>query len=426
MMLILDTEILARLFERHFDDPVSAVIRLETHLKSVRLPFDLHGQLREMCFPPQRNWPNGRPSWIYYFLPNSGYGSNLAYPTDPLDANFVRTADGFCLNMGWHLRTIAEATAPRKCLNSERFAEIIRRGMNDANPTRKDQVLAASPPSDKIYMTVGETPESFRRDVLMRAFTDYSVALGRVKGNAYSPLGTGVLVQRGRRFGILTAYHCLHSCSPPVHLGSSDGDTLWLMLGRGRTVIVEPQEVVEHVLAQPRTEEFGPDLSFLEILSVERLGTFNAVGTFWSLDKDPSEIARDFGTPLTPIASIGFPEFHHNTVRDDRGIRHQIRHMVYDNAIKEGDVFQKDGWDYLDTTIWFPGSPDLPPSFKGVSGGPVWGMELRQHKSDGHISIDRHALIGVMFYEIYRKGDEGRLRAHFINSIYDHAWTSLG
>ena len=53
-------------------------------------------------------------------------------------------------------------------------------------------------------------------------------------------------------------------------------------------------------------------------------------------------------------------------------------------------------------------------------------MELRKHKSDGHISIEKYALIGITFYEIYRKGDEGRLRAHFINSVYDLAWRNLG
>jgi hypothetical protein len=52
-------------------------------------------------------------------------------------------------------------------------------------------------------------------------------------------------------------------------------------------------------------------------------------------------------------------------------------------------------------------------------------MELRMHKSDGHISIEKHALIGITFYEIFRQGDEGRLRAHFIKSIYDLAWRNF-
>jgi hypothetical protein len=190
--------------------------------------------------------------------------------------------------------------------------------------------------------------------------------------------------------------------------------------------VVQAREALEHPLAKPHSAEFGPDLSFIEILSIERLGTFNAVGSFWSLDRSRPQIMQNFGIPYTPIASIGYPEVHYNTIKDGNVVRHQVRHMVYQNAIQTGDVFEKDGWDYLDTTIWYPGSPDLPSSFAGVSGGPVWGMELRKHKSDGHISIEKYALIGITFYEIYRKGDEGRLRAHFINSVYDLAWRNLG
>jgi len=298
--------------------------------------------------------------------------------------------------------------------------------MEEANHNETSQPPAV--PIDarptKVYITGGELPKPFLNDV-MRAFTDYSVALGRARDGVFSSLGTGVLVRKGKRFGILTAYHCLHSCSPPVRIGSEQGDTLWLILNRGRTVMVNAQEALEHPLAKPESEEFGPDLTFIEILSIERLGTFKAIGTFWSLDRMPSDIMQDFGHPYTPIASIGYPEVNYNTIRDRNLVRHQVRHMVYENAIQDGDVFERDGWDYLDTSVWYPGSPGLPASFAGVSGGPVWGMRLVQHKSDGNISIEKHALIGITFYETYRKGDEGRLRAHFINSIYDLAWKNL-
>jgi hypothetical protein len=215
--------------------------------------------------------------------------------------------------------------------------------MEDANreETAQTPIVPAQLPPTKVYMTVGEMPKAFTHDVLLRAFTEYSVALGRAKDGKYSPLGTGVLVRRGKRFGILTAYHCLHSCSPPVRLGAEDGDELWLVLNRGRTVMVKPQEVIEHALAKPQSAEYGPDLCFIEILSIERLGTFKAYGTFWSLDRSPSDILQNFGTPLTPIASIGFPEVHYNPIKEGSLVRHQVRHMVYDNAIKEGDVFER-------------------------------------------------------------------------------------
>jgi hypothetical protein len=275
------------------------------------------------------------------------------------------------------------------------------------------------------YMTVGDTPREFMDDVLMRAFTDYSVALG-LDRNGYFPLGTGVLVHRQGHYGILTAHHCLHACAPQVKLGSEDGDTLCLVINRGRPIQVKPQEVMEHPLTTRASEEFGPDLTFIEILAPERLGTFKAVGTFWSLDKDSSEVMQQYGKPMVPIATAGFPCAHHKSVRDGNVIRQQIKHMIYDNAIQEGDIFEKDGWDYLDSKIWYPGDAGLPASFGGVSGGPVWGMELGRNKSDRKIELRKHALIGVTFYEVFRKGDEGRLRSHFIRSIYDLAWRNFG
>jgi len=141
----------------------------------------------------------------------------------------------------------------------------------------------------------------------MRAFTDYSVALGLERNGTYFPLGSGVLVRKGTHCGILTAHHFLHACSPEVRLGSDKGDLLWLVLDRGREVRIKPEEVIEHTLTKPNTEEFGPDLTFIEILSLERLGTFKANGTFWALGKQPSEVAQRFGNPLTPIITAGFP-----------------------------------------------------------------------------------------------------------------------
>jgi len=69
-------ELLNRLFQRHFPDPAAARARLEAHLASVALPFDLKAQLREITFPPQPSLPDGLPSVVYYFVPNTRRGSS--------------------------------------------------------------------------------------------------------------------------------------------------------------------------------------------------------------------------------------------------------------------------------------------------------------------------------------------------------------
>ena len=95
-------------------------------------------------------------------------------------------------------------------------------------------------------------------------------------------------------------------------------------------------------------------------------------------------------------------------------------------AIEDGDIYEKGGWDYIDSHLRDGDWSGLPTSFKGFSGSPVWGMKLRRDKKDGRISIETHALIGINFYEMPSQNNERRMRAHFIRSIYELAWRNLG
>jgi hypothetical protein len=276
------------------------------------------------------------------------------------------------------------------------------------------------------YMTLGDLPESFN-EVLMRYFSYYSVALGRVrneKAEEFRPLGSGVLVTKGNRFGILTARHCLHGGKPEVELGTNGRDTLYLIINRGRGVLIKPYEAIEHNLVDPKSEEFGPDLTFIEIFG-DALNTIRAVGSFWPLDKKSDELTKAFGSEGTPLVTIGFPQADYQTEIKPNTINHRVRHMTFSNVIRKGDVFEHEGWDYVESNMWYGGTPDLPITFQGVSGGPVWGMNLSKNKSDGQINIDKYALVGITFYQTELKGDERRLRAHFIKSIYDLAWQNL-
>jgi len=99
-------EMLIRLFQRHFADPVAAVRRLDAHLASVELPFDLYAQLRELAYPPQIGLPNGMPSLIYYFVPNSRRGTDQPINEDPRHPSFVNACDGIGLNLGCPVRLL--------------------------------------------------------------------------------------------------------------------------------------------------------------------------------------------------------------------------------------------------------------------------------------------------------------------------------
>jgi hypothetical protein len=99
-------ELLIRLFQSHFPDAVAALRRLDTHLALVELPFDLKAQLRELPFPPQPGLPNGMPSFIYYFVPNSGRGTDQLARENVHPNSFINTSDGIGLNLGCPVRLL--------------------------------------------------------------------------------------------------------------------------------------------------------------------------------------------------------------------------------------------------------------------------------------------------------------------------------
>lgn len=102
----MNDDLLIRLFQRHFADPVAALRRLDDHLATVELPFDLKMQLRELPYPPQPGLPDGMPSFIYYFVPNSRRGSDQLTRQDPLHPSFANAADGIGLNLGCPVRLL--------------------------------------------------------------------------------------------------------------------------------------------------------------------------------------------------------------------------------------------------------------------------------------------------------------------------------
>jgi hypothetical protein len=68
------------------------------------LPFDLLRQIRKHEYPGYPTYEDGLPAVYYYFVPDSGWGSDRAFPSDPLNPAFVRSMDGFGLNLGCPLR----------------------------------------------------------------------------------------------------------------------------------------------------------------------------------------------------------------------------------------------------------------------------------------------------------------------------------
>lgn len=261
--------------------------------------------------------------------------------------------------------------------------------------------------------------------MVMQEFVPYSVAMARMREQdpaTFVPLGTGTFVKKGDRIGILTARHCTHACVPRLNIGRNGTDSLLLVLRNGRSLIVPPHLIYEYPTTVSCNEEFGPDLTFLQILPSGLLQTILAISSVWSLDKTADSIIDEFGSEGTMLASIGFPEVQCKTEINQNDIHRLSHHMTFLNAIGPGDISERDGWDYLRTKCDYSGPNPLPITFEGVSGGAIWGIHARKHKDDGRITIEKSSLIGVTFYQTDRIDNTRHLRGHFIRSVYEHMW----
>src|SRR5262249_27185734 len=127
-------------------------------------------------------------------------------------------------------------------------------------------------------------------EVLMREFVPYSVGLARVSRKSplqFAALGSGTLVRKEGRVGILTADHCMRA----VHAARTAGDSINLVLPN-RSVELSAEIIFEHSLVNRANVEYGPDLAFIEIATCERLGTIKAVASVWPLDRDSTALLK--------------------------------------------------------------------------------------------------------------------------------------
>jgi hypothetical protein len=150
----MNDDLLIRLFQRHYADPVAALRRLDAHLGSVELPFDVKGQLRELQYPPQPSLPNGMPSFIYYFAPNSVRGTDQPTRKDPLHPSFLNACDGIGLNLGCPVRLLRALDALAQLPSAD------QRQPRDGLRNAPEHLCAVE---ELLWLTGWKSPSSLRR-----------------------------------------------------------------------------------------------------------------------------------------------------------------------------------------------------------------------------------------------------------------------
>lgn len=261
-----------------------------------------------------------------------------------------------------------------------------------------------------------------------KAIVDYSVAICRVRDGdpaTFTPLGSGTFVIRNGVHGILTAHHCLHACNPAVRIGLQGQDTLLLMVTRSRCVILDPGDAKEHPLGIPVSDEFGPDLTFIEIFSGPKLDLLKAIVSFWNLDHRHYELANELSAPGIVLVEAGFPEIDYRTRIIESAIHHELKHMVFIGSLEDGSISEQGKWDYIKSRCEYRVSEKVPETFKGVSGGGIWAVRLQVSKDDAW-SVRTFCLLGVVFYETAIAENTMHLIGHFTKTVYQTACNANG
>jgi hypothetical protein len=259
---------------------------------------------------------------------------------------------------------------------------------------------------------------------------NYSVAFGRIRdkdSRTFQLLGSGTLVQKGGKYGILTAHHCLHAVYPESVLGNINSDILVCVIKGSQTVIVENHEISEIQLAYPENKkygEYGPDLTFINIPNGPRLSTFKAISSFWNLDINSNDVNKEFVKNGYVLANSGFPEADYEIMITKDSIYEKIKFMSFISVIDKDHIEYVNEWDFINSVCNYANAKEVPQSFAGLSGGGIWAVRLKFNEDMKEWDVHDIALIGMTFYQSLIENKKRFLRGHFIDSIYNRAWNN--
>ena len=258
------------------------------------------------------------------------------------------------------------------------------------------------------------------RDKVMRDIVDYCVPI--LLGQ--NLLGSGTLVRCGAKHGVLTAYHvakyfgtrraakrlrlAIHEYSPPLS--------------------IPMQYVVKHDIGIPESDEEGPDMSFLEVLPLDVLGTLKAKKSFFDINVRSQErlsFCRDDPTGIWAMAYLLGEQT--SKLRFEDGVPGIDIGGGVGFTAPDTDFYDESGFDFVECGVKYTDSNKLPSTFGGASGGGLWKVPLSTPSvgGEGKWEAGYPVLAGLLFYESAHQGDYRRIKCHGPKSIYENLCLAL-
>jgi hypothetical protein len=257
-------------------------------------------------------------------------------------------------------------------------------------------------------------------DKVIRDIVDYCVPI--ILGQGL--LGSGTLVKCGAKHGVLTAYHVAE------YFGTCKaGEKLRLAIQEYSAPLSIPmQYVVKSDIGIPKSDERGPDMSFLELPYGDELSTLRAKKTFFNIGVRPQErlsFCRDDPTGIWAMAySLGEQT---SKLRFEDGVPGIDIGGGIGFTAPDTDFYEESGFDFIECGVKYTYWNKLPSTFGGASGGGLWKVPLRAplagEQEDTRVGYP--VLAGLLFYETAREGDSRHIKCHGPKSIYENLLQAL-
>lgn len=237
--------------------------------------------------------------------------------------------------------------------------------------------------------------------------------------------GSATYVKCGNKLGILTAHHVAYQCSVPFDFNPNSTDKLGLgVAGTPHAFEIEMQHLIPHEIGRPTTDDFGPDLLFIEIPASEsRLQTILAKRQFWNVSFKPDDRIQECYNEINCVWSTAG---HPHELRKQEAPSHGFAEvwafpgLVGITGVEK--MHQRDSFDFFDTFANYTGRNDIPQSFKGESGGGLWRLPITKDKAsdpNDTIRVGSPVFAGILFYQGPLEMNRRLIRAHGPKSIYE-------
>jgi hypothetical protein len=190
-------------------------------------------------------------------------------------------------------------------------------------------------------------------------------------------------------------------------------DQIGIIIRNGDNHFSLPRDVFRAEYSKRRSEAWGPDLAFIRIPSEFKGLIESQHKVFYNLDKRRKNIIngkRELKTGVWVLA--GAPA--ESSVREELSLK--MRGMVGLTGIDR--ILRKGKYDYLDCSAVYLRRSTVPKSFRGVSGGGLWHVELRRNPKSRRMRMQGLTLEGVAFCQLRRLQNRRRIRSHGRVAIY--------